>query len=165
MIPFDLPINATHQVVVQRGTAISSPEAIGVVSSQSGVFTKDLSGQGAGIVVRVAADGTQSVVSADNPAHAYEALVIYCAGLGDVSPRQIAGQQATFSPLSQTLDSVTVTIGGIDAPVFFAGLTPGFTGLYQVNAYVPTGVAPGGNVQLIITQAGRTSPPVLISVR
>ena len=165
MIPFDLPINATHQVVVQRGTAISNPEAVGVVSSQSGVFTKDLSGQGVGIVVRVAADGTQSVVSTDNPAHAYEAVVIYCAGLGDVSPRQIAGQQAGFSPLSQTLDSVTATIGGIDAPVFFAGLTPGFTGLYQVNAYVPTGVAPGGNVQLIITQAGRTSPPVLISVR
>jgi uncharacterized protein (TIGR03437 family) len=165
MIPYDLAINASHQVVVQRGTALSNPEAISVLSSQSGVFTKDLTGTGTGIVVKVTADGTQSIVAADNPAHAFEALVIYCAGLGDVDPRQIAGQQATFAPLSQTLDAVKVTIGGVDAPVFFAGLTPGFTGLYQVNAYVPVGVAPGDSVPLVITQAGRASPPVLISVR
>ena len=165
MIPYDLPIDASHQVVVQRGTALSNPETIGVLSSQSGVFTKDLTGQGPGIVVRVTADGTQSVVSSTNPAHAYEALIIYCAGLGDVDPRQIAGQPVPFSPLSTTLDAVSVTIGGIDAPVFFAGLTPGFTGLYQVNAYVPTGVTPGDNVPLVITQAGRVSPPVTISVR
>jgi uncharacterized protein (TIGR03437 family) len=165
MIPYDLAINASHQVVVQRGTALSKPEAVSVLSSQSGVFTKDQTGKGAGIVVRAAADGTQSIVAADNPAHAYEALVIYCAGLGDVDPRQVAGQQVPFSPLSSTLESVKVTIGGVDAPVFFAGLTPGFTGLYQVNAYVPTGLTPGDNVPLVITQASRSSPPVLISVR
>jgi uncharacterized protein (TIGR03437 family) len=165
MIPYDLPINATHQLVVQRGTAISIPQPVSVLSSQSGVFTKDLTGNGAGIVVRATADGTEAVVSTDNPAHVFDALVIYCAGLGDVDPRQIAGQQATFAPLSQTIDTVKVTIGGIDAPVVFAGLTPGFTGLYQVNAYVPVGVTPGDNVPLIITQAGRTSPPVSIAVR
>jgi uncharacterized protein (TIGR03437 family) len=164
-IPYDLPINATHQLIVQRGTAISVPQPVSVLSSQSGVFTRDLSGQGAAIVVRVAADGTQSVVSTSNPTTAYEALVIYCAGLGDVNPRLIAGQQAPFMPLSLTLDTATVTIGGVPAPVFFAGATPGFTGLYQVNAYVPTGVTSGDSVPLVITQAGRTSPPVTISVR
>src|SRR5262249_30297969 len=113
-----------------------------------------LTGKGAGIVVRVTNDGAQSVVSTSNPTHVFEALVIYCAGLGDVDPRQIAGQQASFSPLSQTIDTVKVTIGGLDAPVVFAGLTPGFTGPCQVNSYVPVGVAPGDNVPLIITQAG-----------
>ena len=165
MIPFDLPINASHQVVVQRGVTLSNPETVGVLSSQSGVFTKDLTGKGTAIVVKVAADGTQSIVAADNPAHAYDALVIYCAGLGDVDPRQIAGQPVPYTPLSQTLDGVKVTIGGIDAPVFFAGLTPGFTGLYQVNAYVPTGVAPGDSVPLVIAQSGRPSPTVTLSVR
>ena len=47
----------------------------------------------------------------------------------------------------------------------FAGLTPGFTGLYQVNAYVPVGVAPGDNVPLVITQGDRSSPAVSIAVR
>ena len=34
----------------------------------------------------------------------------------------------------------TVTIGGMNATVQFAGLTAGFVGLYQVNAVVPSGV-------------------------
>jgi uncharacterized protein (TIGR03437 family) len=165
MIPYDLPINATHQLIVQRGTAISIPQPVSVLASQSGVFTTDLTGKGAGIVVRVTADGAQSVVSTDNPTHVFEALVIYCAGLGDVDPRQLAGQQATFAPLSTVTDTVKVTIGGIDAPVVFAGLTPGFAGLYQVNAYVPVGTAPGDNVPLVITQGDRSSPVVSIAVR
>jgi uncharacterized protein (TIGR03437 family) len=165
MIPYDLPINASHQVVVQRGTAISIPEPIGVIASQSGVFTRDLTGKGAAIVVKVASDGTQSLVGPENPAHAYDPLVIYCEGLGDVDPQQIAGSPVPSSPLSRVLDPVTVTVGGLSTPVDFAGLTPGFTGLYQVNSYVPSGVAPGDNVPLIITQSGRSSPPVSISVR
>jgi hypothetical protein len=41
------------------------------------VFTRDLTGKGAAIVVKVASDGTQSLVSPDNPAHVYDALVIF----------------------------------------------------------------------------------------
>jgi uncharacterized protein (TIGR03437 family) len=165
IIPYDLPINATHQVVVKRGNTISIPEPVSLLSSRSGVFTKDLSGKGAAIVVKVAADGTQAIVSPSTPATAYDAIIIYCDGLGDVNPQAVAGSAAPVSPLSQTLDTVTVTIGGVAAPVFFAGLTPGFTGLYQVNAYVPTGVTPGDNVPLAITQAGRSGPAVTIAVR
>jgi len=165
LIPYDLPFNATHQVVVQRGTAISVPEPIGVLASQSGVFTKDLSGQGLGIIVKVASDGTQSIVGTENPAHAYEAIVIYCSGLGDVNPRQVSGAAASSAPVASVLDAPTVTIGGLDAPVFFAGLTPGFAGLYQVNAYVPSGVVPGNSVPLVITQSGRSSPAVAIAVQ
>ena len=165
MIPYDLPINATHQLVVQRGTAISIPQPVSVLASQGGVFTKDLTGRGLGIVVKVANNGAQSVVGTDNPVTAFDAIVIYCTGLGDVTPRQIAGQETPVSPLSATVESVKVTIGGIDAPVFFAGVTPGFTGLYQVNAFVPSGVTPGNAVPLVVTQSDRVGPAVTIPVR
>jgi uncharacterized protein (TIGR03437 family) len=165
MIPYDLAINATHQVVVKRGNTISIPEPVSLLSSRSGLFTRDLTGKGAGIVVKVATDGTQSIVSTDNPVSAFNAIVIYGDGLGNVDPQALEGSETPSSPLSQTLDQVTVTIGGIPAQVFFSGLTPGFTGLYQINAFVPVGVAAGDNVPLVITQAGRSSPPVSIAVR
>jgi uncharacterized protein (TIGR03437 family) len=165
MIPYGLAIDATHQVVVQRGTTLSLPEPVGVASSQSGIFTKDLTGQGAGIVVKAAADGTQSLVGPDNPVSAGDAIVIYCSGLGDVDPRQVAGVPVPPTPLTTTLEAVTVTVGGKPAQVFFAGLTSGFTGLYQVNAFVPSGITPASDVPLVITQSGRSSPPVTIAVR
>jgi uncharacterized protein (TIGR03437 family) len=60
---------------------------------------------------------------------------------------------------------VTLTIGGVDAKVVFAGLTPGLTGLYQVNAVVPPGVAPGSQVPVALTIAGVGSPPVTMAVK
>jgi adhesin/invasin len=60
---------------------------------------------------------------------------------------------------------VSVTIGGVPAQVLFAGLTPGFAGLYQVNALVPAGVTPGSQVSIVITAAGQQSKTVTIAVR
>jgi uncharacterized protein (TIGR03437 family) len=165
MIPYDLPINAAQQVVVKRGNTISIPQPVSLLSSKSGVFTKDLTGTGAGIVVKVAPDGTQSIVAAGNSVTANDAIVVYCDGLGNVTPQAIAGSETPVTPLSQTIDTVSMTIGGVKANVFFAGLTPGFTGLYQINAIVPSGVMPGDSVPLVIMQSGRGSPPVSISVR
>ena len=64
-----------------------------------------------------------------------------------------------------TVDTVTVTIGGVDAPVPFAGLAPGFAGLYQVNAVVPAGVTPGNDVPVVLSVSGQDGPPVTMSVQ
>ena len=165
MIPYDLPVNATHPLVVTRGGSISLPEPVSIFAEHGGVFTRDNSGTGAGIVVGVFSDGSQALVDATHPVKAGDVLVIYATGLGDVDPRVIAGAPAPVSPLSTTIDSVTATIGGVPASVIFAGLTPGFTGLYQVNAVVPAGVTPGSSVALVLTQGANPSPPVNLVVR
>jgi len=59
----------------------------------------------------------------------------------------------------------TVTIGGLPATVSFAGLAPGFAAVYQVNAQVPTGVAAGDAVPVVITQAGASSNTATIAVK
>jgi uncharacterized protein (TIGR03437 family) len=51
------------------------------------------------------------------------------------------------------------TIGGVPAGVQFAGSAPGFAGLIQINAQVPTSVAPGNYVSVAITIGGRNSQP------
>jgi len=63
------------------------------------------------------------------------------------------------------VNEVGVTIGGQAAPVTFSGLTPGYAGLYQVNAVVPSGITTGDAVPVVLSVAGQTSPPVTIAVR
>jgi uncharacterized protein (TIGR03437 family) len=165
MIPYDLPVNSTSQMLVTRGPAISLPQPISILTTEGGIFTRDNSGTGPGIVVAVHRDGSQGLVDANTPVTAGDTLVIYATGLGDVDPRVLAGVPAPVSPLSTTVIPVTVTVGGVNAPVLFSGLTPGFTGLYQINATVPSGVQAGSAVPLVIMQGTNVSQPVQIAVK
>jgi len=99
------------------------------------------------------------------PAIRGQAIIIYCTGLGAVTPEVTLGSPAPGSPLSQTVSPVTVEVGGKAAQVFFSGLSPGFTGLYQVNALVPADAATGDTVNLSIATGGQTSNVVTIAVR
>ena len=58
-----------------------------------------------------------------------------------------------------------VTIGGQPATVSFAGLAPGFVGVYQVNAQVPAGITPGDAVPVVLTQGSSQSNTATIAVR
>ncbi len=165
IIPYDIPANATQQLIVVNGPAYSQPEPVIVAPAQPAVFTADASGKGAGIVVDVLPDGSQFVVSASNPGSAGDAIVIYCAGLGPVDPPVAAGSAASLTQLSNTVNPVMVTIAGQSAQVLFGGLAPGFAGLYQVNAIVPGGIAPANNVPLVVTVAGQSSAPVTIALQ
>ncbi|HKE23988.1 MAG TPA: hypothetical protein VKB88_16595 [Bryobacteraceae bacterium] len=67
------------------------------------------------------------------PAKPGESILIYCTGLGPTSP---ALPSAQLAPTPAILaNSVQVTIGGIEAPVAYAGLVG--PGLYQINTTVP----------------------------
>lgn len=79
-----------------------------------------------------------------------ETLTLYGTGFGPVTPAQSTGQLVT-SP-APVANPVTVTIGGVTAPVQFAGLIG--SGLYQVNVTVP--MVASGN-QLIAVSVGGTN--------
>ena len=88
---------------------------------------------------------------------------------GEPAPRD--GAAAPLNLVYQTTANATVTIGGVDAPVLFSGLTATLAALYQVNVRVPAGVTPGSAVPIIITvtdpQTGTTaqSNPVTIAMQ
>ena len=164
VVPYGLALNTRQQIVVRRGNSYSVPELITVAAAQPAVFTKEQTGKGQGLIF-VASPGGLRLADAASPARAEDAIVIYCSGLGAVSPPVAAGAAALSSPLSTTVNPVSVTIGGREAQVFFAGLAPGFAGLYQVNAIVPPGINPGNEAPVSLTVAGQTSPPVAMAVR
>ena len=78
------------------------------------------------------------------PANGNDALVIWCTGLGGVTPAVATGQAASGSPLSISDATPQVTLGiGVFGPrltPFFVGMAPGFVGLFQVNVILPANV-------------------------
>lgn len=162
-IPYETAVNTTQQALVLRGNSYSAPQAFTVAAAAPGVFTVPANSQGLAFIAD--SSGRQTLADASNPTKAGDALVIYCTGLGQVSPPVASGAPAPFTQLSSTVLPVTATIGGVSGNVFFSGLTPGFVGLYQVNVTVPAGVAPGSQVPVVLTAAGQSSKPVTISVR
>jgi uncharacterized protein (TIGR03437 family) len=165
MIPYNVVVNGRHQLIVRRGHCMSVPEPLEVAPAQPAVFTADGTGKGQGHIYRVTPAGGQILAASSTPARAGDVIVMYAAGLGLVNPRVEAGTAAPATVLTRALNDVTVTIGDKQATILFAGLTPGFTGLYQVNATVPEGVTAGNRVPVVLTVAGRSSPPVTIAVR
>lgn len=82
-------------------------------------------------------------------------IVLYATGLGATSPEAPAGQVLrTVYPLAN--NAFRVTVGGVPAPVQFAGLV--FAGVYQVNIQIPAG-APAGDVPVVIDLGGNVTSP------
>jgi uncharacterized protein (TIGR03437 family) len=112
-----------------------------------GIFTLDGSGTGQGAILL---SGTNTVAMPhvngipSQPAKPGKLISIYAAGLGPVSADLPAGQPAPLHTLVTAEALIDVLIGGSKAQVQFAGLAPGFVGLYQVNAQIPKGT-PAGN--------------------
>lgn len=72
-----------------------------------------------------------------NPVAAGGEIAVYVTGLGAVNPPVGDGVAASSTSLSYVAATVTATIDGQPANVIFAGLAPGYAGLYQVNVIVP----------------------------
>ena len=159
IIPYGLPVNTNTQVIVQQGTAYTSPEPITLSAASPAIFTTTQNGTGQGIIIRP--DGHNAEPA--TPAKAGDEVVIYAAGLGETTPPATAGQAATASPLLKVAGA-SLTIGGQNVPVDFAGLVPGFAELYQINAAVPAGVS-GNSVPVVLTVAGQPSPTVTMAVQ
>ena len=162
-VPYGVPVNTQYQLTVQHGNTLSVPQSLVVAQAQPGIFTVNQQGTGQGSIVK---SDQVTLAQPGTPASIGEMIVIYCTGLGAVTPAVKEGSPApTTPPLSTTVNQVTVTIGGTTAQVAFSGLTPGYAGLYQVNAVVPSGISTGDAVPVVLSVAGQTSPAVTIAVR
>jgi len=158
ILPFGLPLNTRLQVIATNSSQVSVPEEITIAPASPGVFVAGPLSQGH---IYVGANRADS----NNPARAGDEIVIYCSGLGPVNVPVVDGAASPTAPIAFATNIPTVTIGGVNARVDFAGLTPGFAGLYQINASIPSGITPGAAVPLVITSAGQSSVPVTMAVR
>jgi uncharacterized protein (TIGR03437 family) len=156
-----------QQAVAQHGDRLSVPQRVALGSADPAVFTTNASGQGQGqiYVIPPPSYTAQILANSANPATAGDILTVYCTGLGAVSGSVTAGTGAPSNPPAKVIRTVSVTIGGQPAALGFAGLAPGFAGLYQINATVPNGVPTGPDIPVVIMVGGVNSPPVTIAVK
>ena len=169
-IPYDvIPSGSPQQVpiTVQVNNAITQPlvlsivpAAPGVLSANDGPTAPDVQ-NGAHIIAQHSADG--SLVTAASPGKPGEYLVMYLVGMGAVKPTVASGSVTPLSPLSNVVLTPTVTVGGSASTVLFAGLTPGFVGLYQIDFQVPAN-ASAGELTVSVSQNGVAANPTLLPV-
>ena len=152
-------LNAPLQMLVQRGNTLSQPVYVTVATAEPTIY-----GGPNAVVSHPASGASPYIVSSANPAHGGDIIVLYCLGLGAVSPPVADGGLATAGVLSWA-SPIQMMIGNQPATVLFQGLTPLYPGLYQVNAVIPAGVPTGSSVPVTISSGGQTSPPIQIPIQ
>lgn len=91
------------------------------------------------------ADG--SLVTADKPARAGETIVFYGSGFGPTIAAATGLQTAVNWLLHRSEFAVWVN-GEARPGIYYVGVTPGFSGLYQVNYTLPEGVAANPEIRV-----------------
>ena len=157
-VPAALRGRSSATVVVTRDGQASAGVEVPIVEVQPAIYTVDGS---AAIVVH---NADYSLATAARPLVAGEFAFLYAAGLGGVSNEPPAGAAAPSSPLATVSGNVGVLVGGVAADVQFAGLAPGFAGVYQVNFRVPAN-ARSGLQDLVLTAGGAASPATRVPVQ
>ena len=139
-------VSASTVITVSYGGHVSASLTLPVAWTAPALFTADSSG--AGQAVATNEDG--SLNSASRPAAIGSVITIYATGEGQTVPAGVDGELAGSAPPSPVLP-VTLSIGGQQAQVLYAGGSPGSpAGLMQINARIPAGITEGDTVPVVL---------------
>jgi uncharacterized protein (TIGR03437 family) len=154
-IPFQTVGNVTLILRTPGGT--SDNYNLQVLPGAPSVFQVNIPGQ-SDTVPAIVRNDDGGIVTDSHPIHrkSNTALVIYGTGLGQTAPAVQSGMPSPASPLAVALSHPTVTLGGIQLPLLYFGLTPGEVGVNQINVSVPSSV-PVGFEPLVISQGGSST--------
>jgi uncharacterized protein (TIGR03437 family) len=145
---------------IDDGFTIS--DSLTLAAARPAIFSADSSGKGQGAVV----DIQGRLVDVNAAASPGDIVQVFCTGLGPTMPAVATGERAPANdPLARVTIPVEAVVAGKPATVTYAGLAPGFVGLYQVNVQIPEGTTPGLAVPIMLSQNGVTSNQVTLVVR
>jgi uncharacterized protein (TIGR03437 family) len=152
IVPYEVAgQTSTQMVVVYQGRA-SAAVTVPVVAAAPGLFSANSSGSGNGAILNQDA----TVNSPSNPAAKGSVIVLFGTGEGATTPAGSNGRIAN-SVYPKPALPVSVTVGGLPATVLYAGAAPSLvSGVFQVNATLPAGVASGA-VAVVVTVGGASS--------
>jgi len=134
-VPFELQQpygNGEKALVVTNQARASSAFPLSLQPDAPAIFTTTSNGQGGPLLI----DATFHIV--DTPAPG-QTVILYATGLGPTVPPLATGAGGNAQePFSRLQAPPAVFVGERPAEVTFAGMAPGFVGVYQLNFVMPS---------------------------
>ena len=140
--------NFTQLVVSYQGRTVGTL-TLAVAPSVPGLFAAALNQDG-------------SLNSSSAPAARGTVVTFFGTGEGLTEGANVAGQPAPGAPYLFPTLPVTLTVNGIAAQLLYAGEAPGFSGLLQVDAFMPGGFIPSGAVSVQLMVGVAASPAITV---
>jgi uncharacterized protein (TIGR03437 family) len=145
LIPADLLSGPADLSLTRQGVERNRVR-INLLQAAPGVFAVENG------VVATHPDG--SSITAASPAKPGEIIRLYCAGLGQTNPPQVDGVVPNAAAQISIVKRMQVWLDGQLLPaerILYAGITPGFAGLYQIAIRLPEdGVRPDPCIQVTV---------------
>jgi uncharacterized protein (TIGR03437 family) len=155
-VPYEVAEGSNVPVVVTVNGVASLAVNVTVVPAAPGIFQF-------GNKRAVVQNDDYTVNNAGNGASPGSYVIAYLTGAGRVDNPVATGTAAAADPLSRPKAVVTAAINDSPAEIAFAGMSPGFVGLLQVNLKVPNVAA--GNYPLVVTINGEKSNAAMVTVK
>jgi uncharacterized protein (TIGR03437 family) len=151
VVPFEMNPGIDTLVTVQSNGSSGQtlgPIKLPVVVAAPGIFTTNASGSGQAAIL----NQDSTVNSASNPAPRGSIISVYMTGTGALSPYIADGSIGPLTaPFPTPVAGVSASIGGVNAPVTFAGQAPGLiAGAAQVNIQIPQNASVGSAIAITI---------------
>jgi uncharacterized protein (TIGR03437 family) len=147
-IPYETPVNSEATLTINNGGQVAS-QSFSVVPAAPAIYTDQ-----AGTIVPNGSIARGQITT------------LYLTGAGAVTPAVATGappkSDAALSSLPAPVQP-SVTVGGVAAPIQFAGIPYGLVGVVQINFRVPDSVPPGSQ-PVVVTINSASSLPARLNV-
>jgi uncharacterized protein (TIGR03437 family) len=156
MVPFEIGGRPTTVVQVTYQGVKSAPLTYNVSTATPGIYTQNSQGSGPGSIL----NQNYTVNGPNQPASAGSYVAVYLSGTGNTAPAGVTGAviPSSGTGLKNIALPVTATVGGVPAPVAYAGSAPGdVEGIMQVNLQIPSGLTAGAQPIVITLGSGSTT--------
>ena len=148
-------------VTITSGDGVKSSSPVAVDRISPGLFAANSGGLAAAWVIRVHAGGEQvlePVVAVDAANEIVPAVI----DLGPDTDRLILQLYGTGLRLRANLSDIHVSIGGVDAPLLYAGPQGEYPGLDQINVEIPRSLRGRGAVSVVVSVDGNEANDLVI---
>ena len=160
LVPFGLQ-SSQAQIYITFNGQTSVPVTAPVAQTTPSLFTLDFSGTGQAAAVNQ--DQTGTINGPTHPANAGSFISLYGTGGGALQTAAANGLVAAGPDFLAA--NVTASIGGVSAPVTYAGAAPGSPyGVVQINVQIPVGLSAGAQPVVITIGGGQTQTGVTVYV-